>query len=66
MGMISQRWLSALVLGILLLSSVVFLNALGFEVLVSLLAGAAFWEWLRLTSHRTSRVVCIGGGGCTR
>ena len=62
MGMISQRWLSALVLGILLLSSVVFLNALGFEVLVSLLAGAAFWEWLRLTSHRTSRVVCIGGG----
>ena len=61
MGMISQRWLSALVLGILLLSSVVFLNALGFEVLVSLLAGAAFWEWLRLTSHRTSRVVCIGG-----
>ena len=61
MGMILQRWLSALVLGILLLSSVVFLNALGFEVLVSLLAGAAFWEWLRLTSHRTSRVVCIGG-----
>ena len=45
MGMISQRWLSALVLGIHLLSSVVFFNALGFEVLVSLLAGAAFWEW---------------------
>ena len=32
MGMILQRWLSALVLGILLLSSVVFLNALGFEI----------------------------------
>ncbi|GIT27327.1 MAG: hypothetical protein CM1200mP41_33710 [Gammaproteobacteria bacterium] len=62
MGVILQRWLTALVLGICLLSSVVFFNPLGFEVLVSVLAGAAYWEWLRMTLHRTSRVLCIGGG----
>ena len=62
MGVILQRWLTALVLGICLLSSVVFFNPLGFEVLVSVLAGAAYWEWLRMTLHRTSRVRCIGGG----
>ena len=42
MGVILQRWLTALVLGICLLSSVVFFNPLGFEVLVSVLAGAAY------------------------
>ena len=62
MGVILQRWLTALVLGICLLGSVVFFNPLGFEVLVSVLAGAAYWEWLRMTLHRTSRVLCIGGG----
>ena len=61
-GVILQRWLTALVLGICLLSSVVFFNPLGFEVLVSVVAGAAYWEWLRMTPHRTSRVFCIGGG----